>query len=248
MIKKFLKRAATLGLALSLVVTQLTPLVPLTPKVAKAATLKYHCNTCGQNLTSNGSHTQKMRCGATSYTRHPIYCGGSVTVTDTEQIKNNHGGMITYSDKYYLHCNRCGRDWTCIDECPDTCYDITGYYFTCNSCGTKYDSPPSSCTHSVVKTCSGTVDNGAITTLTGTITFNASTNGGTTSAENGTCAFDSDYTLPANTATKPGWDFVGWSENSNAKSGQKSVYMSDNKTVYALFKKDLTVTFIDAGS
>lgn len=245
MIKKFLKRAATLGLALSLVVTQLTPLVPLTPKVVKAATLKYHCNTCGQDLTSKGSHTRQTTCGGTSFERHAIYCGGSVTVTDTEQIKKDHGGVYSYLDKYYLHCNRCGRDWARIEERPDTCDAIKGYYFTCNSCGTKYDSP-TSCTHSDVKTCSGTVDNGAITPLQATLTFNSAANDGSSSNFTRNPDYDSVYSYTtSDTASKDGWDFVGWNENSNAKNRQESVTMDDNKTVYAIFKKDLPVKFTD---
>lgn len=303
MIKKFLKRAATLGLALSLVVTQLTPLVPLTPKVAEAATRKYHCNTCGQNLTSKGSHTWKTTCGGTMR-YHEETCGGHVReesqrcgepVTmslEIEEIPVSEGTLQTYW--YRGTCSRCGYrngasnhshvlrsngTYSCNGSTtcnythlpsygqpyPESCRGTRGTYYQCDTCGSIYGSNIGTCSkvtssyyscnkcgvHGSSGTCTETKStscSGPFTTLTGTIIFNASYNGGTTSAENGTCAFDSDYTLPANTATRTGWEFVGWNENSNAKSGQNSVYMSDNKTVYALFKKDLTVTFIDAGS
>lgn len=303
MIKKFLKRAATLGLALSLVVTQLTPLVPLTPKVAKAATAKYHCNTCGQNLTSKGSHTRQTTCGGTM-SRHEKKCSGHLSkeyqecgepVTMSLEIESYPISEGTQEHYWYRGtCSRCGYHNGALDhshflssygtyECSGSttchykqlpnygksytafCQGTVRTYYQCDTCGYTYYSDIGTCSkvvssyyscdkcgvHGSSGTCTeikSTSCSGPFTTLTGTITFNASTNGGTTSAENGTCAFDSDYTLPANTATKPDWEFVGWSENSNAKSGQNSVYMSDNKTVYAIFKKALTVTFIDAGS
>ena len=48
------------------------------------------------------------------------------------------------------------------------------------------------------------------------------------------------------TATKPGYAFVGWNTDSDATKGLTSLAMPDsNVTLYAIFKKDVTFSFID---
>lgn len=47
-------------------------------------------------------------------------------------------------------------------------------------------------------------------------------------------------------ARKTGYEFVGWSTDSNAKEGITSLVMGDEDiTLYAIFKKDITLNFID---
>lgn len=77
------------------------------------------------------------------------------------------------------------------------------------------------------------------------LTFNASENGGTTNESNQECTADSSIPLTGKTAHKDGWEFVGWNTNKAATTALSSVTMDDNKTVYAIFKKDITVDFID---
>ncbi len=78
--------------------------------------------------------------------------------------------------------------------------------------------------------------------------FNASNNGGTTTAKattvkigpNSTYNFD----VSAYTATKGNWNFLGWNTNKDAKTGSKNtVSIGFNNTLYAIFGKDVTTTF-----
>lgn len=78
-----------------------------------------------------------------------------------------------------------------------------------------------------------------------TLTFNAQKNGGETSETSKVCGVDSNITLADATASKAGWEFVGWNTDRTAKTGLTSVVMNSNKTVFAIFKKDLTANFID---
>ena len=48
------------------------------------------------------------------------------------------------------------------------------------------------------------------------------------------------------TANKLGYEFVGWSENPDAKEKLETLVMEDKDiTLYAIFKKDINITFID---
>ena len=78
-----------------------------------------------------------------------------------------------------------------------------------------------------------------------TLTFNATINGGTTAKTSQQCEGNSTVNLTNFTASKDGWSFVGWSTSSTAYTALSSIKMNNNKTVYAVFKKDLTVTFVD---
>ena len=75
--------------------------------------------------------------------------------------------------------------------------------------------------------------------------FNASENGGITGENSQECNGDSSISLAGKTASKSGWEFVGWNTNKTATTALSSITMDDNKTVYAIFKKDLTVNFVD---
>lgn len=86
--------------------------------------------------------------------------------------------------------------------------------------------------------------------------FNASNNGGTTSAKSTTVTIGpaSEYTFDVSsfTATKGNWNFLGWNINKDATSGSKTtVKIGFNSTLYAIYGKDVTTTFkyyLDDGS
>ncbi len=79
------------------------------------------------------------------------------------------------------------------------------------------------------------------------LTFNATQNGWTTSITSpiyrlsGTSVSLSASTYPA---TKSTWTHVWWNESSTADSNQSSVTLAGNKTVYAIYKKVLTLTYV----
>lgn len=97
-----------------------------------------------------------------------------------------------------------------------------GTEYTCSVCGNKYYDK-----------------------LKVRLSFNATANGGTTSESSQECTADSTVPLAGKTASKDGWEFVGWNIDKNAKEAMTSVTMNSNRTVYAIFKKDVTVNFID---
>lgn len=99
-----------------------------------------------------------------------------------------------------------------------------GTQHTCRTCGTSY------------------YDNDR---LKSKLSFNATVNGGTTSESNQECNADSSVSLTGKTACKDGWEFVGWNTDKTATTALSSVTMDDNRTVYAIFKKDITVKFVD---
>lgn len=78
--------------------------------------------------------------------------------------------------------------------------------------------------------------------------FNASNNGGTTTAKATTVKIGPNSTYSFNvssyTATKGNWNFLGWNTNKDATSGSKTtVTVGFNNTLYAIFGKDVTTTF-----
>ncbi len=78
-----------------------------------------------------------------------------------------------------------------------------------------------------------------------TVEYNKTQNGGIgqTETRNLDKGEKVDLTL---TAAKSGWDFIGWNTDPNAKTGLTSLSVENNNIVlYAIYKKDLTATFID---
>ena len=77
------------------------------------------------------------------------------------------------------------------------------------------------------------------------LTFAASDGNGATSAS--TWAVEADTVITLSTwdyvATKNGWIHIWWNEDPTATWAQASITMDSNKTVYAIFEKDLTATY-----
>lgn len=85
------------------------------------------------------------------------------------------------------------------------------------------------------------------------VTYDYWTNGGTASSQTESIfvSYGSDINVnPQNvTATKEGWTFIGWNTNPDATTGLSSLTMGDKDvTLYAIYKKDITATFIDGSN
>ncbi|MDO4974999.1 MAG: InlB B-repeat-containing protein, partial [Alphaproteobacteria bacterium] len=75
------------------------------------------------------------------------------------------------------------------------------------------------------------------------MTYDYQTNGGKSStATNQYITTGTEVTLNA-TAAKAGYEFVGWNTNKDATSGLNKVTVDDNLTVYAIFRKTITITY-----
>ena len=75
------------------------------------------------------------------------------------------------------------------------------------------------------------------------VTYNYITNGGTSSnAENEYLPEGSNINL-SYTASKEGYEFVGWNTSALAKEGLTELTLTENTTLFAIFKKDIKVTY-----
>ncbi len=85
---------------------------------------------------------------------------------------------------------------------------------------------------------------GGTTALAGfTLTYDATTNGGSTTAQSQMVQEGANVDLSP-TATKSGWTFVGWNDNPNATTGLSSFSMPGRATtLYAIFSKEITANF-----
>ena len=76
-----------------------------------------------------------------------------------------------------------------------------------------------------------------------TVTYDYTTNGGTSVSKTSDLKEENDAIDLTATATKEGWNFVGWNTDKNAKTGLDSLDMEkDDVTLYAIFSKELTVS------
>ncbi|MDR2736351.1 MAG: glycoside hydrolase family 97 catalytic domain-containing protein [Gracilibacteraceae bacterium] len=81
-----------------------------------------------------------------------------------------------------------------------------------------------------------------------TLTFNPTENGGASASQTvekaGGTVIDLDPALI--TAEKTGWEPIGWHRDYDAKTGMKYLIMPNHhEELFALYKKELTVTFVD---
>ena len=78
-----------------------------------------------------------------------------------------------------------------------------------------------------------------------TVTYDYRTNGGT-SADKGTVktyyGADADLSVEA---YKNGWEHAGWNTESDSETGLTQYTVTGNVTLYAVYRKDITVTFVD---
>ena len=77
-----------------------------------------------------------------------------------------------------------------------------------------------------------------------TVTYNYSANGGTSASKSTATVEEGKQVDLTPTASKNGYDFVGWNKNENAQEKLNSLEMGNsNITLYAIYKKDITTTF-----
>ena len=101
-----------------------------------------------------------------------------------------------------------------------------------------------------------TLFKGTTTDITVTISYNPNYEGGETSSEvntltNGGTSSNSEneYLQEGSninldyTAEKEGYEFIGWNTNASAREGLKDIQINEDTTLYAIFKKDLNVTY-----
>lgn len=73
------------------------------------------------------------------------------------------------------------------------------------------------------------------------LTYDYSTNGGTsTTAQNG---FQNGTVSLVGDATREGYEFVGWNTNKDATEKMDTIDITQNTTVYAIFRKQINVTY-----
>ena len=76
-----------------------------------------------------------------------------------------------------------------------------------------------------------------------TLTYNYTENGGTKTNETSNFEYYDDVDL-TKIGIKEGYTFVGWNTDKNAHVGLKKYKMpKENKTLYAIYKKDITITY-----
>ena len=81
------------------------------------------------------------------------------------------------------------------------------------------------------------------------LTYDYGENGGTsTNAENEYLAEGTVVNLSGKAATKAGYTFVGWNTDKNAHTALSTTTMTANTTLYAIFSKQLTITFDKNGN
>ena len=200
----------------------------------RCGSMKYEGSALGHSWWVTGATCQKgqintcSRCGTVEevgYPKEHDYSSNPTVVqnqscTQPEIIRYYCiYGCGNYQDKQTKAAN--GHSYT-ISASATTEH---GTEHTCSRCGNRY------------------YDNDKITRYT--LYFNAAVNGGTTSERSTQISPGTTFNLLGKTADKNGWEFVGWNTDRTAKTGLSSITMNGNKTLYAIFKKDLTVNFID---
>lgn len=322
MIKKFLRRAATLGLALSLVVTQLTPLVPLTPKVAKAAgsdivvgntysfggydwiaaevgsdyavlqskgvtkgswpgywmsgTITnaagnsidlgssnswYGCDIDGYDISSYYSNTQELYNNIKAFEKTGMSYGKGLFL-----VSRSKAGATTDGNRDSNYYNKA------LKEAAANCDSFGGTY-TSAWLGTVYGGSGAWCVNSsgyvsynseqdisFVVAPAFNLDKSKVTVsgnninIKHSLSYDVATNGGTSAAPETISEIEPNIVYDSNspalkaTALKEGWTFVGWNTDKDAHEALTSLTMDSDKKLYAIFKKDLTITFKDVGN
>jgi len=80
--------------------------------------------------------------------------------------------------------------------------------------------------------------------VTFTVTYNYAQNGGSSATKANASAQKGTAADLSPTAAKPGWDFLGWNTDKDARSKLASYTVNGNTTLYAIFRKQVTATFV----
>ncbi len=82
-----------------------------------------------------------------------------------------------------------------------------------------------------------------------TVTYNYSANGGTSTTKTSDTVIEGAAVDLTPTATKGGWEFVGWNTEQNAHEGLTTLTMGEEDvTLYAIYKKTLTASFYSSSA
>lgn len=179
---------------------------------------------CYYESAANCVHGATYRCSRCNY----VYYSGPLDYSKHTWVKT---ADATCTSAASYRCSTCGDEVFRGSALAHDYYVSAsatterGTEHTCRVCGNKY------------------YDNDKITIFT--LSFDASTNGGTSSERSTQISPGTTFNLLGKTADKNGWEFVGWNTDRTAKTGLSSITMNGDKTVYAIFKKDLTANFID---
>lgn len=125
-------------------------------------------------------------------------------------------------------------------------YNSDKSYYICEGCGSITSSSSSGCPINCQDLCDGTFRQNKYR-----IRYDTDTNGGTGNISpvdvdlNTTVTSDSDALKK--TATKTGWEFVGWNTDKDAHAGLTSLKIDSDKGLYAIYKKpvDTAISYIE---
>jgi uncharacterized repeat protein (TIGR02543 family) len=174
------------------------------------------------------------------------------TITLDSQSANSAGTAKLYgryADGIYLESSYTNKMTTSANKITvptRTGYTFGGYYTSTNGSGTQMISDTGLITSNFTTTkYNSDVTLYAKWTINSyTVTYDFGTNGGTSSTKtSATVNYNAAIDLTP-TATKDGWEFVGWNTSSTATTGLSSLTMgTENVTLYAIYKKTMTGTF-----
>ena len=159
----------------------------------------------------------------------------SVTATDV-------GSGLPAIPKYTYYIRKSGE--TTYRKVADKVRENTYTYIDLEQ-GVQYDVKVE------VEDMAGNIGAGSIKMITtegilgfGTVTYNYTENGGTIGTVTTKQVEVGQKVDLTPTATKEGWNFAGWNTNKDAEAGLTEYTMpANNVTLYAIFSKDITVTY-----
>ena len=75
------------------------------------------------------------------------------------------------------------------------------------------------------------------------VIYNCTENGGEECTSNNEYLLNNENIDLTKTASKEGYEFIGWNTDKDATSSIQNLKVSENTTLYAIYKKDITVTY-----
>lgn len=77
------------------------------------------------------------------------------------------------------------------------------------------------------------------------VSYNYSFNGGNASTKTSASVIDGEYADLTPTATKKGWEFIGWNTDKDATKALSSYTVTEDTVLYAIYRKTAKITFVD---
>lgn len=210
------------------------------------------CKDCGQSkafadytLVSPGEIVHgTVACTGTVFPHY--YCGRCGTYKDSAACY--HDVSVTCAGRVapFYRCSRCNSvtGGSCEHSVPVSCpagsWSSTSAY-RCSGCGSTKGSGG---VHAV--SCPG-----KLVDAMHALRYDVSTNGGIGTPPSAVSGIDDGTRLDAGnpcwdeTASKEGYAFVGWNTDQDAHEGLSEITMDSDKTVYAIFRKKVSITLHD---